>query len=150
MLDSKKIPYTPFELPVEKLGALETAEILNLEPAQVYKTIVVVRPKGKPLLCVIPGDAVVDLKVVAGLVGEKKVNIPTQNDAEELTGLQAGGISPLALINKGFSVFIDQTALASQEIHLSGGQRGLIIKIDPHSVQSLTHARFAEISAPRT
>jgi Cys-tRNA(Pro)/Cys-tRNA(Cys) deacylase len=148
LLDSKKIHYTPFELPVEKLGAEETAEILNLPPDVIFKTIVVIRPKGKPLLCVISGANVVNLKAVAELVGEKKVNIPTQADAENLTGLLAGGISPLALINKGFTVFIDQKALTYPEIHISGGQRGLMLRLNPRDIQKLTNARFAEISSP--
>jgi Cys-tRNA(Pro)/Cys-tRNA(Cys) deacylase len=146
LLDSKKIHYTPFELPVEKLGAVETAAMLNLSPSQIFKTIVVIRPKGKPLLCVINGEGKVDLKAVANLIGEKKVNIPTQNEAEALTGLQAGGISPLALVNKGFSTLIDQTALDSAEIHISGGQRGLILRLNPRDLQVLTNARFANIS----
>ncbi|MRS02283.1 hypothetical protein EG832_03485 [bacterium] len=148
LLDSKKIHYTPLELPVEKLGAEETAAILNLPPDMIFKTIVVVRPKGKPMLCVISGANVVNLKAVAELVGEKKVSIPSMAEAESLTGLQAGGISPLALINKGFSVFIDQAALDHAEIHISGGQRGLTLRLDPRDVQRLTNARFAKISTP--
>jgi len=148
LLDSKKVHYTPFELPVEKLGAEETAAILNLSPDVVFKTIVVVRPKGKPMLCVISGANEVNLKAVAELVGEKKVSIPTQNEAESLTGLQAGGISPLALINKGFSVYIDQSALKHAEIHISGGQRGLMLRLNPRDVQVLTNARIADLSAP--
>jgi Cys-tRNA(Pro)/Cys-tRNA(Cys) deacylase len=149
LLESHKINYTAFELPIEKLGAMETAAILNLPPNQVFKTIVVVRPKGKPLLCVISGEAVVDLKAVATLMGEKKVNIPTQNEAEALTGLQAGGISPLALIQKGFTVWIDQSALDFPLIHISGGQRGLILRMDPHDLQKLTGAHFAAIAASK-
>lgn len=137
-----------FEVPVEKLGAEETASILSLPPDVLFKTIVVVRPKGKPLLCVISGANVVNLKSVAELVNEKKVNIPTQNEAEALTGLQAGGISPLALINKGFTVVIDQSALKYPEIHISGGQRGLMLRLSPRDIQTLTNARFADISSP--
>jgi len=149
LLESKKISYTPYELPVEKLGATETAAFLNLNAAQIYKTIVVVKVKGKPLLCVIPGDHVVDLKNVAEVVGEKKVSIPTQDEAEILTGLQAGGISPLALINKVFSVLIDQVAMAHDNIYISGGQRGLIIRINPNDVLHLTNARVCSISSPK-
>jgi Cys-tRNA(Pro)/Cys-tRNA(Cys) deacylase len=148
LLDSKKVHYTPLELPTEKLGAEETAAILNLPPDVVFKTIVVVRPKGKPMLCVISGANVVNLKAVAALVDEKKVSIPTQAEAENLTGLQAGGISPLALINKGFTVFIDESALIYSEIHISGGQRGLTLRLNPRDVRDLTNARFASISSP--
>ncbi len=148
LLDSKKIHYTAIELPAEKLGAEVTASLLNLPPEVVFKTIVVIRPKGKPLLCVISGANIVNVKAVAELTGEKKVSIPTQSEAESLTGLQAGGISPLALINKGFTVYIDSSALNYPEIHISGGQRGLNLRLNPRDIQQLTHARFAEISSP--
>ena len=147
LLDSRKISYTTFETPVEKLGALETAEILNVLAETVFKTIVVTRdtPK-KPILAVIPGPNVVDLKQLAAFVGEKKVHLPTEREAEQLTGLQAGGISPLALINKGFQVVIDSAAQNYSEIHISGGQRGLNIKLPVMDLVHLTKARLALIS----
>ncbi len=107
-LDLRKIKYTAYELPIEKLGAIETARLLNIDSAIVFKTIVVTRDKPKkPLLVVVPGNSTVDLKLVAAALNEKKVYLPTEREAEELTGLQAGGISPLALINKGFQIVID-------------------------------------------
>ena len=78
---------------------------------------------------VIPGPNQVDLKAVATLLGEKKVYLPTEREAESLTGLQAGGISPLALLNKGFQVVLDASAREQAEIHVSGGQRGLNIRL---------------------
>ena len=92
LLDSRKISYTVFELPAEKLGARETARLLGVDPNLVYKTIVVTRPKGKPILAVIPGPNRVDLKLLASALNEKKVNLPSEREAEELTGLLAGGI----------------------------------------------------------
>ena len=146
-LDSKKIKYTAFETPIEKLGALETARILNLPPDQVFKSIVIVRVKpGKPILAVIPGPSEVDLKAVAAVVGEKKVNLPTERQAESLTGLLAGGISPLALINRGFQVLIDISARNFERINVSGGQRGLNIALSPKNLADLTKARFAAIA----
>ena len=124
MLDSHKVKYASYELPAEKLGALETAALLKIDPALVFKTIVVTREKPrKPLLVVVPGDSAVDLKLLAAALNEKKVYLPTEREAEALTGLQAGGISPLALINKGFQVVIDSSAQAHPEIHVSGGLR---------------------------
>ena len=147
LLDARKIPYTAYETPAEKLGALETARFLNVEAASVFKTIVVTREKPrKPLLVVIPGDAEVDLKLLAAALGENKVFLPTEREAEALTGLQAGGISPLALINKGFQVVIDSSAQALGEIHVSGGQRGLNIKLPVDALAKLVNARFAAIS----
>ncbi len=147
LLDQRKIAYTAFELPGEKLGAIETARLLGVPPNLVYKTIVVTRQtRGKPILAVIPGDREVDLKSLANAVGEKKVQLPTEREAEQLTGLQAGGISPLALIHRGFQVIIDDSAQVLTEFFISGGQRGLNIRLSPSSLASLTKARFAEIS----
>ena len=81
-------------------------------------------------------------------LGEKKVNLPTEREAEALTGLQAGGISPLALINKGFQVVIDSAAKGKGELHVSGGQRGLNIRLPVQALASLTNARFGAISVP--
>jgi Cys-tRNA(Pro)/Cys-tRNA(Cys) deacylase len=148
LLDSRKIPYTAFELPAEKIGARETARMLGVHLDMVYKTIVITRPKGKLILAVIPGPNRVDLKLLAKALGEKKVSLPSERAAEELTGLLAGGISPLALLNKGFQVVIDADAQTRPEIHVSGGQRGLNIRLPVKALAELTHARFAPVSVP--
>ena len=146
-LDSRKVRYTAFETPAEKMGALETAEFLNVSPHMVFKTIVVSREKPKkPILAVIPGPSAVDLKLLAAFLGEKKVHLPTEREAESLTGLQAGGISPLALIHRGFQVVIDSAAQQHPEIHVSGGQRGINIQLPVADLVKLTNARFGAIS----
>lgn len=150
LLDSRKVPYTAFETPVGKLGAQDVARLLDVEPASVFKTIVVTRNKPrKPLLVLVPGPSSVDLKLVASAVGEKKVYLPTEREAEGLTGLQAGGISPLALINKGFQVVIDSSARNYPQIHVSGGQRGISIRLSPDDLARLTNARFAPVCTNR-
>lgn len=145
-LDSRKIKYIAHELPAEKLGAVGTAQLLNVPEAQVFKTIVTTREKGKPVLAVVPGDQSVDLKLLASFLDEKKMSLPTQKEAETLTGLQAGGISPLALINKGFQVVIDSTCEAFSEIHISGGQRGINIQIGVDDLIKLVNAKTGLIS----
>ncbi|MFZ2098334.1 MAG: YbaK/EbsC family protein [Anaerolineales bacterium] len=147
LLDAKKIPYQVFELPADKLGALETAQILHVPPEQVYKTIVVKREgKGKPILAIVSGTAEVDIKALAKAVNEKKLHLPTEHEAEQLTGLQAGGISPLALINRGFQVVLDSSAMKYPQIHISGGQRGLNISMPVKDLVNLTKARLESIS----
>jgi Cys-tRNA(Pro)/Cys-tRNA(Cys) deacylase len=147
-LDARKISYTAHELPPEKLGAREAAAYLGVPPEQVYKTIVVTRlAKGKPILAVVPGPQEVDLKAVAQVLGEKKVSLPTEKEAERLTGLQAGGISPLALVNKGFQVLVDASSQNQAEIFISGGQRGLNICLAVSDLLKLTHARLASITS---
>ena len=148
-LDAHQIRYTAFELPPEKHGALETAHLLDVTPEMVYKTIVVTREgKGKPVLAVVPGSHEVDLKALARALGEKKLHLPTKREAERLTGLQAGGISPLALIQRGFQVVLDSAAQTLGVMHISGGQRGLNIRLAPADLVKLANARYAEISRP--
>ena len=147
LLDARQVPYMAYELPPEKLGALETARQLGVSAEQVFKTIVVTREgKGKPVLAVVPGTAEVDLKALAKALDEKKVYLPTEREAERLTGLQAGGISPLALLNRGFQVVIDENAQLFDEIHISGGQRGLNIRLPVTALAALTNATFAAIT----
>lgn len=148
LLDARKVRYTAFELPAEKLGAQETARRLGIDPAVVFKTIVALRtvPGGKPVLAVVPGNCDLDLKALADFLKEKKMRVPTQREAEALTGLQAGGISPLALIHKGFQILLDQSAAQQAEIHISGGQRGLNIRLPVKDLIKLTNARLAPIA----
>lgn len=148
LLESKKIKFTVCELPPEKLGAVESAEILGVSPDLVYKSIVVLKSNNKPLLCIVPGTAEVDLKAVASFLNEKKVHLTSQQEAEKITGLLAGGISPLALINKGFTFLLDESARSHDQIHISGGQRGLNIRMDPNDLVKLTNARWAPIAEP--
>jgi Cys-tRNA(Pro)/Cys-tRNA(Cys) deacylase len=146
-LDSRKVSYEVFETSIEKMGALGAAQFLNVPPDIVFKTIVVTREKGKkPILAVVPGPRTVELKLLAAFLGEKKVHLPTEREAEQITGLQAGGISPLALINKGFQVVIDSAVRNYSHIHVSGGQRGLNLKLPVADLIKLTNARIAEIS----
>jgi Cys-tRNA(Pro)/Cys-tRNA(Cys) deacylase len=145
-LDARKVKFTAYELPLEKLGAVEAAQYLGVAEDQVFKTIVTTREKGKPVLAVVPGPRVVDLKLLASFLGEKKMSLPTEREAEALTGLQAGGISPLALINKGFQVVIDSAAQGFEEIYISGGQRGLDIQLGVGDLIKLVNAKIGSVS----
>lgn len=146
-LEARNVPFTAHELPEEKLGAEEAAAALGVAPELVYKTIVVLRQgRGKPVLALAPGNLEVDLKALAKALGEKKVALSTQRQAEQLTGLQAGGISPLALLNRGFEIVIDQSVQAHPEIVVSGGQRGLNIQLTAQALIDLTGAKVAKIA----
>jgi Cys-tRNA(Pro)/Cys-tRNA(Cys) deacylase len=145
-LDSRKIKYTAHEIPAEKLGAVEAAQFMDVPQERVFKTIVTTREKGKPVLVLIPGPRVVDLKLLASFLGEKKMSLPSEREAEALTGLQAGGISPLALINKGFQVVLDSAAQEFAEIYISGGQRGLDIQLPVADLIKLVNAKAGNVS----
>jgi len=146
LLESRKIQFKAVEQPAEKMGALETAEFLGISPGLVYKTIVIRREKpGKPLLAVVPGDQRVNLKSLAAFIGEKKVSIPTEKEAEQMTGLQVGGISALALLNRGFETLLDSIAVDINEFYVSGGMRGLLIWMFVEDFVCITGAKFAPL-----
>lgn len=148
LLESRKINFQIFETPVEELGAQGTADFLGVPVSLVYKTIVVKREKtGKPILAIVPGDSKVDLKLMAAFIGEKKLLLTTKDEAEKLTGLQTGGISPLALINRGFSMVLDESASSHDSIHVSGGKRGLNLKLKVKDLLALTNAKMGKISS---
>lgn len=147
LLDARNVRYQVLEIPQKKLSALEVANFLDENPSIIYKSIVTIRNASrKPVLALVAGNTEVDLKKLARGLGEKKMSIPTQDQAENLTGLLAGGISPLAVINKGFQTVIDLPAQNLDGIIISAGERGLQIKIHPDDLAKLVNARFLEIS----
>jgi Cys-tRNA(Pro)/Cys-tRNA(Cys) deacylase len=94
----------------------------------------------------LPADRQLDLKKLAKAMNVKKVAMATQREAEHLTGLQVGGISALALLNRGFAVFLDASAQAYEQIYISAGQRGLDIKLAVRDLVRVTKARFVDAS----
>ncbi len=149
MLAARKVPFNVHVLPAEKVSAIEAALLLGIPAEHVFKTIVVTRTgRGKPILALVPAPDQVDPKALARAVGEKKVRLTTEREAERLTGLQAGGISPLALLHKRFQVIVDSSARDHKEIYLSGGQRGLDISLSPEALLALTNGSYAAIKKP--
>jgi len=147
LLDSRDINYTAYQLPDHIKSAPHTAQFLEVPLSLIYKSIVVERKgRGKLILAVVPGDREVDTRALAQAVGAKKVTLTTRNKAEQETGLKAGGISPLALINKGFDIYLDTESKKHPEIHVSGGELGLNIRLPVKDLINLTGADLAPIS----
>jgi Cys-tRNA(Pro)/Cys-tRNA(Cys) deacylase len=146
LLEGKKVAYRVHEYPASERDAAVVAAEIGVPPAQVFKTLVVTRPPKKPILIMIPADQQLDLKKLARAVGEKKVKMAAHNEAESLTGLQVGGISALALVNKGFAVFLDKSAESCTRIYVSAGQRGLDIQLAVKDLVKVTGARLLDVS----
>lgn len=149
LLDAHKIQYEVFEFSPEKHSAEEVAELLGVPPECVYKTLVVLREgkggsRARPLLVMVPAGRELNLKALAASLGEKKLKMATQREAEALTGLQVGGISALALLNKGFEICIERAALALPYIHISAGQRGANIRLGVKDLMEITGAKPVE------
>jgi Cys-tRNA(Pro)/Cys-tRNA(Cys) deacylase len=129
-------------------AADEAARMLGVPTASVYKTLVLLRdtPSAKPLLVMVAADRELDLRMLARSLGEKKLRMASRREAEQLTGLQVGGISALALLNRGFEVCIDRTALSLEHVHISGGTRGLDIALKVSDLIELTDARLVDLN----
>jgi len=144
VLEARKVRYEVFTFSPEIHSADEVAEALGLPPDEVYKTLVVLRPKGKPMLIMVAADKELDLKKVAQAVGEKKVRMALHREAEELTGLQVGGISALALLGRPFDIFVDRPATERSHVLVSAGQRGVDLRVAVPDLIRVTRARVID------
>jgi Cys-tRNA(Pro)/Cys-tRNA(Cys) deacylase len=149
LLEGKKVAYEVVPYPEHMRDAAEIATVLNVPPGQLFKTLVVLPPEGKPIakpmLVMVPADKQLDLKRLAKAVGAKKLKLASHEQAEQMTGLQVGGISALALVQRPFTVYLDQSAREYEQIYISAGQRGLDIKLPVAALVKLTRARFVPV-----
>ena len=148
VLDGAGVPYEVITFPESVHDALGVAAYAGLPPEHVYKTLVVEarNPGHKPMLIMVAADRELDLKMVAQTIGAKKAHMARQVDAERVTGLKVGGISPLALLNRGFAIYIDRRATELDDIVLSAGQRGLNLRLNVDNLIRLTGAKVIEVS----
>jgi Cys-tRNA(Pro)/Cys-tRNA(Cys) deacylase len=124
----------------------EAAELLGLDPARVFKTLVA-EVDGALAVGVVPVAATLDLKALAAAVGGKRARMAEVAAAERATGYVAGGISPLAQ-RKRLPIVVDSTAESFPTVFCSAGRRGLEVELAPADLVRLTGARTAPIAAP--
>jgi Cys-tRNA(Pro)/Cys-tRNA(Cys) deacylase len=122
----------------------EAAELLGLDPARVFKTLVA-EVDGALTVGVVPVTGSLDLKALAAAVGGKRARMADVTAAERATGYVAGGISPLGQ-RKRLPTVLDTSAQELETLFCSGGRRGLEIELAPADLARLTGARFARIA----
>ena len=144
MLEAHQVPYETHTFSAEIHSAAGVAEVLGVPADHVYKTLVVMRKEGKPLLVIAPGDRELDLRRLAKAVGERKLRMATHKEAESLTALQVGGISALALVGPHFEVLIDRSATSLSRIIVSAGCQGTNLGVGVGDLIRLTHARVVD------
>ncbi len=146
-LDQLRIPYRTIEYTVdpEDLAATSVARKIGLPIQQVFKTLVCRFSSGRHVFAVIPGDAELDLKKLAALAGEKKVELAPLKDVEPLTGYIRGGVTALAA-KRDFPVFADETIALFEEISVSAGMRGLQLLLAPADYLQATAAKTADLT----
>ncbi len=138
------IPYTVDE---DNLAATHVAEELGEDIATVFKTLILCGDRNGHLVCVVPGDYEVDLKLAAKVSGNKKVEMLAMKELLPTTGYIRGGCSPIGM-KKRFPTYIHESCLDHDYIYISAGVRGLQIRIAPADLIAFVGAEVADISRP--
>ncbi|MDR3542984.1 MAG: Cys-tRNA(Pro) deacylase [Desulfosporosinus sp.] len=147
ILDQGKILYDLKEYIVDEsdLSAVAVAQKIGLPIEQVYKTLVARGDKTGVIVACIQGNYELNLKGLAALSGNKKVEVVSLKEVQPLTGYIRGGVSPIGM-KKNYPVFIDSDVKSQEKIALSAGLRGLQLFLNPIDLISVTKAQLGMIT----
>jgi Cys-tRNA(Pro)/Cys-tRNA(Cys) deacylase len=143
-----KIAYTVHEYehdPSAESYGKEAAQKLGVDPSRVFKTLVVSGAGKDPAVAVVPVMQRLDLKLLAGALGTKKLTMAEVGLVQRVTGYVIGGVSPLGQ-KKRLRTVIDASAEEHETVFVSAGRRGLDIELSPKDLCALTNADFACIA----
>ena len=133
-----------YEVDESDLSAETVANKVKLPPSQVFKTLVARGDRTGIVLACIPGSAELDLKKMAEISGNKKVEMVPVKEIFPLTGYVRGGVSPIGM-KKQYPVFMDETALTCPSLAISAGIRGAQILLDPKDLTKVLKATLIRI-----
>jgi len=147
LLDSLNVHYEirEYEVDPDDLAAESVARKVGLPPEQVFKTLVARGDKHGVCFAVVPGDQQLDLKALAQLTGDKKIDTVPLKEVQPLTGYIRGGVTALAA-KKSYPVFADETIELFDVISISAGMRGAQILIAPADYLRATGAKLGPIA----
>ena len=147
LLDKAGVSYKliPYEFDENDLAAQHVADSLGQDIARVFKTLVLHGDRTGHVVCVVPGNAEVDLKALAKASGNKKGEMIPMKDLLSVTGYIRGGCSPVGM-KKRFPTYFHTTALDFETIYVSAGVRGLQIEIAPADLIGFVGATVASVA----
>lgn len=131
--------------PAHASYGLEAAEKMGVDPALVFKTLVVSLDGKELAVAVLPVSSMLSMKLIAKAAGAKKAAMAAASDVQRSTGYVLGGVSPLGQ-KKRLRTFIDRSAQGLVTLFVSAGRRGLEIEMAPADLRELTGAAFASLS----
>ena len=147
LLDNLGIRYELREYAVdpEDLAAETVAAKIGFPPEQVFKTLLARGDRNGPCFAVVPGNSELDLKALAKLSGDRKVELVSLKEVQPLTGYIRGGVTVLGA-KKEYPVYADETIELWEVISVSAGVRGTQILIVPADYLRATRAIVGEIA----
>jgi Cys-tRNA(Pro)/Cys-tRNA(Cys) deacylase len=147
ILDQAGIPYEMMTYAYDEsdLSGVKAAQSIGLPMEQMYKTLVAQGDKNGYLVCLLAVDREIDLKQLATLSGDKRVELIPTKDLLPLTGYQRGGCSPLGM-RKKWPTYIDERILQQDSVAVSAGQRGVQLMLAPADLVRVTQAIIGQIS----
>jgi Cys-tRNA(Pro)/Cys-tRNA(Cys) deacylase len=150
LLDSLGVHYELCEYAVDPddLAAESVAAKIGLPPEQVFKTLLARGDRNGPCFAVIPGNYELDLKALAKLSGDRKVELVPLKQVQPLTGYIRGGVTVLGA-KKEFPVFVDETMELWDVVSISGGVRGTQVLVAPQDYLRITNAALGEIAVEK-
>ncbi|MGD0518112.1 MAG: Cys-tRNA(Pro) deacylase [Thermoguttaceae bacterium] len=151
ILDKLGIEYETrsYAVDPDDLGAAKVAEGVGLPIERVFKTLVARGDKGGVLLAVVPGDTEADLKALARLSDNKRVEMAHLSEVQPLTGYIRGGVTALAC-KKDYPVFVDISMEQFDTIAVSAGMRGLQILLAPSDYIRAVKATVGQIAREKS
>ena len=148
LLDQAQVPYELLSYAVDEnnLDAGHVAAALGQDVRCVFKTLVLRGDRNGHFVCVVPGNAEVDLKKAARVSGNKKADLIAMKELLPTTGYIRGGCSPVGM-KKPFPTFIHNSCTDFEHIFVSAGMRGLQFKIAPTLLVNFVGATLADLIA---
>jgi Cys-tRNA(Pro)/Cys-tRNA(Cys) deacylase len=150
LLDTLGVPYTlrEYDFDPEDLSAETVAAKVGLPPEQVFKTLVARGDRLGVLMAVVPGNAELDLKALARVSGDRKVDTVPLKELQPLTGYIRGGVTALGG-KKTYPVFVDETLELFDVVAVSAGVRGTQLVLAPADYLRVTQGKVGPISRPK-
>lgn len=146
ILDQYKVKYTShYYYDTDAISGIDVANVLNLNPNQVFKTLVTIGGSKKNYVFLVPVNKELDLKKCAKAVNEKSIEMIKSKDLLALTGYIHGGCSPIGM-KKQFVTVIDESANNFETIIFSGGKIGYQVEVPLSELGSIIQFKFDDIS----
>ncbi len=137
-----------YEVGEDHQGAEHAAQKLGISPEQLFKTLVTRGDRTGVLIACVPSNADLNMKALAALSGDKRVEMVPLQDVLPLTGYKRGGVSPVGS-KTTYPVFLDESAMGFAWISVSAGARGLQMYLDPRDLCRAVSARTGVIAMAR-